>query len=82
MRRVAYIAAREFLATVGTRGFVIGLLIVPAIAALGFALGPRFFRPRSLPVQGQVAIVDPTGRVTTELRTTLDPRRIAERRQH
>ena len=81
MRRVAYIAAREFLATVGTRGFVIGLLIVPAIAALGFALGPRFFRPRSLPVQGQVAIVDPTGRVTTELRTTLDPRRIAERRQ-
>jgi ABC-2 type transport system permease protein len=81
MRRVAYIAAREFLATVGTRGFIFGLLIVPAIAALGFALGPRLLRPRSLPVQGQVAIVDPTGRVTTEFRHTLDPQRIAERRR-
>jgi ABC-2 type transport system permease protein len=81
MRRVAYIAAREFLATVGTRGFIIGLLIVPASIALAFALGPRLFRPRNLQVQGQVAIVDPTGRVATEFRTTLDPQRIAKRRQ-
>lgn len=80
MRRVAYIAAREFLATVTTRGFIIGLLIVPATAALAAVVGPRFLIGRNPKVTGQVAIVDPTGRVIPELRVALDPERLAERR--
>jgi ABC-2 type transport system permease protein len=80
MKKIGHIAARDFLATVGTRGFIVGLLVVPASIALVISLSPRLFRPRDFQVQGQVAIVDPTGRVTAELRSTLDPRTIAERR--
>jgi ABC-2 type transport system permease protein len=81
MKKIGHIAARDFLATVGTRGFIFGLLVVPASIALVISLSPRLFRPRDFQVQGQVAIVDPTGRVTAELRSTLDPRTIAERRR-
>jgi ABC-2 type transport system permease protein len=81
MKKIGHIAARDFLATVGTRGFIVGLLVVPVSIALVISLSPRLFRPRDFQVQGQVAIVDPTGRVTAELRGTLDPRTIAERRR-
>jgi ABC-2 type transport system permease protein len=81
MKKIGHIAARDFLATVGTRGFIFGLLVVPASIALVISLSPRLFRPRDFQVQGQVAIVDPTGRVTAELRSTLAPRTIAERRR-
>jgi ABC-2 type transport system permease protein len=81
MKKIGHIAARDFLATVGTRGFIFGLLVVPASIALVISLSPRLFRPRDFQVQGQVAIVDPTGRVTAELRSALDPRTIAERRR-
>jgi ABC-type Na+ efflux pump permease subunit len=81
MTRTLHIAAREFLATVTTRGFIIGLLVVPAIIAFGSALVPRLIVPRNMqPTRGQVAVVDPTGKVTAELRVTLDPARISERR--
>lgn len=80
MRRVGCIAAREFVATAGTRGFIIGLLIVPAIVVLGVSFGSRLFAPRNLQVQGQVAIIDSTSQVIGELRRTLDPRLITERR--
>lgn len=40
MTRVFYVASREFLATVATKGFVIGLLIAPALILLGVALVP------------------------------------------
>jgi ABC-2 type transport system permease protein len=81
MKKIGHIAARDFLATVGTRGFIFGLLVVPASIALVISLSPRLFRPRDFQVQGQVAIVDPTGRVTAELRSALDPHTIAERRR-
>src|SRR5436309_12943647 len=80
MRRIGYIAAREFFATVATRGFILGVLIMPAMIAIGGAVGPRLMNQRSAPVSGQMAVVDPTGRVTSELRATLDPQAIAARR--
>ena len=80
MRRIGYIAAREFLGTVMTRGFLIGVLILPALLALAFTLGPRLLNQRSAPVRGQIAIVDPTGRVAGELRDAVTPQAIAARR--
>jgi ABC-2 type transport system permease protein len=80
MRRVGYIAAREFVAATATRGFIIGILFMPAIMTLVFTLGPRLMNQRSAPVHGQIALVDPTGRVTSELRDTLAPAAIAARR--
>ena len=41
---------------------------------------PRLFGQRNFRVQGQVAIVDPTGSVVNELRTAVDPATITARR--
>jgi len=80
VRRIGLIAVREFLGTVMTRGFVVGLLLMPALIALTFVVGPRIMRQRTLPVNGQVAVVDPTGVVLPALRNTIAPEAIAARR--
>jgi len=66
--------------TVMTRGFLIGVLILPALLALAFTLGPRLLNQRSAPVRGQIAVVDPTGRVAGELREAATPQAIGARR--
>jgi len=81
MRKVAHIAAREFVATVGTKGFLVGLLLMPAVIMTLAIASPRLFSQRNFLVQGQIAIVDPTGAVTNELRTAVDPGTIEARRK-
>jgi ABC-type Na+ efflux pump permease subunit len=71
MNRVLEIAKREFVATVFTRGFVIGLLVLPTMIALGITVGPRLFMDRAFRVEGQIVVIDTTERVTPELRTAL-----------
>jgi ABC-2 type transport system permease protein len=80
MRRIGLIAAREFITTVGNKGFLIGLLIMPAIFALLALIGPRIIGARAPQVNGDVALIDATGRIAPELRRALDPETIAERR--
>jgi ABC-2 type transport system permease protein len=80
MRRIRDIAIREFLATVLTRGFVVGVLLLPGLIALSVVVGPRLMNQRSEQVRGQIAIIDPTGAVASELRATITPQAIAERR--
>ena len=80
MRRIGLIAAREFQATVLTRGFLFGVLLMPVLLAITFTVAPRLMNQRSVAVQGQVVVVDPTGEVTSELRATLAPQAIAARR--
>ena len=41
LRRIGLVARREFMAAVTNKGFVIGLLLMPAIIALLFAVFPR-----------------------------------------
>ena len=71
MSRVLEIAKREFVATVFTRGYIIALLIFPAMIALGVTVGPRVFMDRAFRVEGQLAVLDASERVTPELRTAL-----------
>jgi ABC-2 type transport system permease protein len=80
MKKIGHIAMREFVATVATKGFIVGLLLMPAVGTLLAIAAPRLFGPRSFPVEGQIAIVDPTGVVTNELRAAVDPATIAARR--
>jgi ABC-type Na+ efflux pump permease subunit len=80
MKRIGYIAVREFLGTVLTRGFIVGVMIMPAVVALTFVLGPRLMNQRGEPVRGQIIVIDPTGAVTAELRTAIAPPAIAARR--
>jgi ABC-type Na+ efflux pump permease subunit len=62
MKKVWQIAVREFVATVFTKGFIIGLLVMPTIGTIMALAGPRLFGGnRNFTIEGQVAIVDPTG---------------------
>jgi ABC-2 type transport system permease protein len=75
MNKVWQIAAREFVATVFTKGFVIGLLVVPVIGAILAIVGPRLFGDRSLSIEGEVVVVDPTGVVLPRVRDGIASRR-------
>ncbi len=74
MSKVFRIAAREFVATVFTKGFIIGLLIVPVLGGVGAIVGPRLVGDRALSVEGEIAIVDPTGAVLPRVRDAMAAR--------
>ena len=80
MKKVLLVAIREFVATVSNRAFVAGLLVMPALLGLFAVIGPRLFNFRDFKVEGDVRIIDPTGLVIPQLRSTLDARQIAARR--
>ena len=80
IKRIDCIAAREFQATVLTRAFIVGVLFMPFLLALTFTLAPRIMNQRSAPVRGQIAVLDLSGHVTAELRTTITPQAIQARR--
>jgi hypothetical protein len=80
MRKIIQIAVREFVVTVSNRAFIIGLLITPAMFALFGLVAPRLFSSQNFKVEGEIAIIDPTGLVIPEVRGALDTRRMAARR--
>lgn len=80
MKRIFYVAAREFSATVMTKGFVFGVLITPAVLALMIYVMPRLITKAPPRMAGRIAVIDPTGRITATLSDYLAPERFAERR--
>ena len=80
MKRILRIASRDFVAVISIKGFIIGLLIMPAMMVLMVILGPRLFDDASFQVEGEFALVDPTGSIAPELHAALDPDAIARRR--
>jgi len=81
LRRIGLVARREFMAAVMNKGFVIGLLLMPAIIGLLIAVFP-LVSSRNVPaVRGEVAVVDPTGQVAGALRTALTAEAITARRR-
>jgi ABC-2 type transport system permease protein len=81
MRRVGLVAGREFMAAVANKGFVIGLLIMPALIALMIAVVPRVLGQGSQTIRGEVAVIDHTGQITAPLRAALVPDAITARRR-
>ena len=80
IRRIGLVAGREFIAAVMNKGFVIGLLLMPAIVAALFVVFPRVVSTRAQGVRGEVAVIDPTGQVAGSLRESLSKDAIARRR--
>ena len=80
MTRILHVAMRDFLATVLTKGFLIGLLIMPVIAGVMVIVAPRIFDDSNFQIEGEYAVVDPTGVVFPEMNAALDPQTIAQRR--
>jgi ABC-type Na+ efflux pump permease subunit len=81
MSRIFHVALREFLATVATKGFIFGVLVTPFLLLLLIVVMPRFINAPPPRVEGEVALIDPTGEVAAGLRDYLRPEKIAERRQ-
>ena len=80
MRKGLRIAAREFEATVATKGFIVGLLITPLILAFMIVVMPRLMTREAPRISGDVAVIDPTGEVTAGVAARLRPEALAERR--
>jgi ABC-type Na+ efflux pump permease subunit len=74
MNKVWMIAVREFVATVFTKAFIIGLLIFPTILGIMAVVGPRLFGDMDYSIKGQIAVIDPAGIVVPQLRTVLADR--------
>jgi ABC-type Na+ efflux pump permease subunit len=81
MRNVFLVARREFVATVSTKAFIIGLLIMPMFLLVAALVFPRLLNPRNFKTSGEVAVVDPSGQSMADIRAAFDPQRVAERRE-
>ena len=80
MTRILQIAVRDFLAVVATKGFLFGLVAMPAMAGILVIVGPRLFDDRDYRIVGEYAVVDPTGAVAPRMRAAIDPDAVARRR--
>jgi ABC-type Na+ efflux pump permease subunit len=75
MSKIWLVAKREFVSTVFTKGFIIGLLVVPVLGAIMAFAGPRLFGNRNFLIEGQVAIIDLTGVVARRVGEGMAERR-------
>src|SRR5690606_30323448 len=79
--KVLQVAWREFIVTVTSKAFILGLLAVPVMSIVMVWAAPKVFGPGDLKAQGAVAVIDPDGRVNDALRTALDPDSVRRRRE-
>jgi ABC-2 type transport system permease protein len=73
MKKILLVASREFIATVATKGFILGLLATPLLLLAVVALLPRLVDDTPPAVAGEIAIIDPTGEVAGPLAEQLAP---------
>ncbi len=81
MKNILLVAVREFIATVSTKAFIIGLLFMPLMLAAAAIVFPRLLNPRNFKTRGDVAVVDPSSRAMPDIRAAFSPGRVAERRE-
>ncbi len=81
MKKILCVAKREFLATVTTKAFIIGIFVAPLLIGVFIVMFPRMINRTPPKVVGEIAIVDPTGQVTEGLRAYLQPENFIERRE-
>jgi ABC-2 type transport system permease protein len=82
MNKVLRIARREFAATAMTKGFIIGVFVLPpvllGILLVGFAV---LMTEKPPSVEGTVAVIDRSGAVAEGIAERLSPEALAERQQ-
>ena len=73
-KKIALVAGREFMAAVTNKGFMIGLLIMPAMFAVLFALMPRLMTTQRRPSSAATWRSSiPPARIAPALRETITP---------
>ncbi len=80
LAKTLQVARREFSATVMTKGFLIGLLVMPVVIGVLIVAMPLMIKQQSSNIEGTVAIHDPTGQVLERARGQLSPQAFARRR--
>jgi ABC-2 type transport system permease protein len=80
MSKIIHVAIREFLSTVLTKGFIIGVLMTPLIVAAMLILLPLLMNEEAPRVEGRIAVIDNSGEVTAGMAEWLEPEAIASRR--
>ena len=80
MSKIFHVAWREFVATVATKGFIVGVLVTPVILGVVILVLPLLINPAPPKIDGELAVLDPTGEVVAGVREYLRPEMIAERR--
>ncbi|MEM7350581.1 MAG: ABC transporter permease [Acidobacteriota bacterium] len=75
-----HVAWREFVSTVATKGFIVGVLISPAIMGVVVLILPLLIDPTPPKIDGELAILDPTGEVADGVREALKPEELARQR--
>ncbi len=78
--KIWHVAWRELVSTVATKGFIIGVLITPVIIGVVILILPLILDPSPPKIDGELAIVDPTGEVTAGVQQALAPEALARRR--
>jgi ABC-2 type transport system permease protein len=81
MKKILLVAGREFVATVSTKAFIIGLLIMPLMIGVSILIFPRLLNPRNFKTQGEIAVIDPSGHAIGDIRRAFSQERMAERRE-
>ena len=81
MRKLFHVAWREFVTTVATKGFIIGVLLTPALMAVFILVMPALVNEAASPIAGEILLRDPTGVVFASVRDYLAPEAMAERRR-
>ncbi len=79
MIRTLRVARREFVSTVCTKGFIIGIAVLPAILLAMVVLLPLLINEKSPKVNGTLAVVDRSGQALPLIEADMTPERIAER---
>jgi ABC-2 type transport system permease protein len=74
------VAYREFMATVVTKGFVFGVLILPLMVGVLTFVIKKTMNNKAPQIDGEIAVVDATGQVAERLREYLSPEALAKRR--
>ncbi|MFO1504844.1 MAG: ABC transporter permease [Steroidobacteraceae bacterium] len=79
-QRIKLVALREFLVTVSSKGFLIGVFVMPLIGLALTMIIPKIMNQRGAQMDVEVALIDASGTLAQTLRRELDPEVIQERR--
>ncbi len=80
MFKTLLVARREFLATVLTKGFLLGILLPPVIMTVALTLMPLLMNSAAPKTTGTIAVIDHSGLVADALKTSLNADSFKSRR--
>lgn len=81
MNKIVQIAQREFLATVLTKGFLIGILAVPVLTFAMILILPLLINQKTPKISGEIAILDRSGVLFERVAPQLTADAFAQRRR-